>query len=81
MTREQIISEINKELANEFEIQESIIVPDAPLFDTLQLDSISIVDLVAILHSKYGIMIVKSELSEIETFSDLYDYIEARISK
>lgn len=81
MTREQIISEINSELAEEFEIEESTIVPDAPIYETLQLDSLSLVDLIGIVQAKYGVLISKTELPTIKTFSNLYDYIESHTEK
>lgn len=81
MTREQIISEINSELAEEFEIEESAIVPDAPIYETLNLDSLSLVDLIGIVQAKYGVLISKTELPGIKTFSNLYDYIDSHINK
>ncbi|MCQ2255926.1 MAG: acyl carrier protein [Bacteroidaceae bacterium] len=81
MTREQIISEINSELAEEFEIEESAIVPDAPIYETLNLDSLSLVDLIGIVQAKYGVLISKTELPGIKTFSNLYDYIDSHVNK
>ncbi len=79
MTREEIIAEINSELAEEFEIEESAIQPDAPIYETLMLDSLSLVDLIGIVQTKYGILISKQELPTIKTFSNLYDYIEQHL--
>ena len=76
MTREEIIAEINAELAEEFEIEESTITPDAPIYQTLELDSLSLVDLIGIVQTKYGVLISKAELPNIKTFAQLYDYIE-----
>ncbi|MBQ7462387.1 MAG: acyl carrier protein [Bacteroidaceae bacterium] len=76
MTREEIIAEINAELAEEFEIDESAITPDAPIYQTLELDSLSLVDLIGIVQTKYGVLISKTELPNIKTFAQLYDYIE-----
>ena len=76
MTREEIIAEINAELAEEFEIEESAITPDAPIYETLALDSLSLVDLIGIVQTKYGVLISKTELPNIKTFAQLYDYIE-----
>ena len=76
MTREEIIAEINAELAEEFEIEESAITPDAPIYQTLELDSLSLVDLIGIVQTKYGVLISKAELPNIKTFAPLYDYIE-----
>lgn len=81
MTREQIITEINSEIAKEFEISIDDITPDAPIYETLMLDSLSLVDLIGIVHVKYGVLIQKSELPSIKTFGDLYDYIESHLSK
>ena len=76
MTREEIIAEINAELAEEFEIEESAITPDAPIYETLELDILSLVDLIGIVQTKYGVLISKTELPNIKTFAQLYDYIE-----
>ena len=77
-TREQIITEINAKMAEVFEIDEAIITPEATISEALELDSISLVDLVSIVHQDYGIKISKEDLTQIITFNDLYDYIETR---
>ena len=77
MTREEIISLINPRIAEEFELEESVITPDAIIYDTLDLDSISLIDLVGIVQATYRIKLEKTDLEQIRTFSDLYDYIEA----
>ena len=75
-TREEIIAEVNSLLAEEFEIEESEFAPDANLKETLNLDSINLVDLIALVQSTYKITIPVEDLKKIQTFSDLYDYIE-----
>lgn len=75
-TRETIIAEINPKMAEEFEIEESAITPDAPIFETLELDSISLIDLISIVQVNFGIKMSKDELPKIKTFGNLYDYIE-----
>lgn len=77
MTREEIISLINPRIAEEFEIKESDITPDATIYDTLDLDSISLIDLVGIVQALFRIKLEKTELEQIKTFNDLYDYIES----
>jgi acyl carrier protein len=79
MTREEIIEQVNGLLSEEFEIEQSEFTPDASLKDTLQLDSINLVDLVALVQITYKITIPVSELHTIKTFSDLYDYIEQHL--
>jgi acyl carrier protein len=45
MTREEILQKIRRILAEEFEINESAIRPEARLYEDLELDSIDAVDL------------------------------------
>lgn len=77
MTREEIISLINPRIAEEFELEKSVITPDAIIYDTLDLDSISLIDLVGIVQALFRIKLEKNELEQIKTFNDLYDYIES----
>ncbi|MBR1933850.1 MAG: acyl carrier protein, partial [Prevotella sp.] len=51
MKREEIISQVNSLLAEEFEIEESEFAPDANLKETLNLDSINLVDLIALVQT------------------------------
>lgn len=76
MTREEIIEKVNSLLAEEFEVEESEFAPDANLKETLSLDSINLVDLIALVQFNYKITIPVEDLKKIQTFNDLYDYIE-----
>ena len=75
-TREEIIAQVNSLLAEEFEIEESEFAPEANLKETLNLDSINLVDLIALVQFHYKITIPVEDLKKIQTFADLYDYIE-----
>ena len=75
MTREDIIAKVNSLLAEEFEIEESEFAPDANLKDTLQLDSINLVDLIELVQFNYKVTIPVEDLKKIQTFDNLYDYI------
>jgi len=75
-TREEIIAKVNSLLAEEFEIEESEFAPDANLKETLNLDSINLVDLIALVQFTYKITIPVEDLRKIQTFTNLYDYIE-----
>ena len=76
MTRQEIIEQVNSLLSEEFEVEQSEFTPDASLKETLQLDSINLVDLIALVQVTYKITIPVNELKQIQTFNDLYDYIE-----
>ena len=79
MTREEIIKQVNSILADEFEVEASEMSPEANVKETLSLDSLSLVDLVAIVQQTYKIKIPVADLRTIETFNDLYDYIESHL--
>ena len=76
MTREEIIAQVNGLLAEEFEVEESEFAPEANLKETLNLDIINLVDLIALVQFTYKITIPVEDLKKIQTFTDLYDYIE-----
>ncbi len=79
MTREEIKEQVNSMLAEEFEVEQSEFTEDANLKETLQLDSINLVDLVAMVQMTYKVVIPVSDLPKIQTFKDLYDYIEQHL--
>lgn len=81
MTREEIIQQVNALCAEEFEVPQSDITPEAVVKDTLRLNSLNLVDLVALTQYTYNITIPVGDLPGIQTFNDLYDYIEQHLPK
>ena len=79
MTRQEIIEQVNNLLEEEFEVEQSEFAPDANLKETLGLDSINLVDLIALVQMTYKITIPVEDLKKIQTFADLYDYIEQHL--
>ena len=77
MTRNEIIEKVNALLAEEFEVDSEAFTSNANVKDTLSLDSLSLVDLVALIQQNYKVKIPVTDLRTIVTFSDLYDYIES----
>ncbi len=79
MTREEIVKQVNILLAEEFEVKAETLLPDANVKETLNLDSLSLVDLVALMQQVYKVKIPVTELRNIQTFNNLYDYIESHL--
>ena len=65
MTRNEIIEQVNELLAGEFEVEVSVITPEANIKETLSLDSLSLVDMVALLQVNYKVTIPVAELHKI----------------
>ena len=80
MTRQEIVEKVNSLLADEFEVDAALFTPEANVRETLQLDSLSLVDLVAIIQQTYKIKSPVSELRTLQTFDDLYNYIESHLA-
>ena len=78
MTREDIIAKANAALAEEFEVEESVITPDANIKETLELDSLGLVDLVALIDGNFGIKVTGKELMGLKTFDSLYDFLVSK---
>lgn len=78
MEKNELIAKINEALAEEFEVEVSDITPEANIKETLELDSLSLVDMVALVESEFGVKIQGAEMLKIQTFQALYDYIAER---
>ena len=78
MEKNALIAKINETLAEEFEVEVSDITPEANIKETLELDSLSLVDMVALVESEFGVKIQGAEMLKIQTFQALYDYIAER---
>ncbi len=78
MEKNELIAKINEVLAEEFEIEVTDITPEANIKETLQLDSLSLVDMVALIESEFGVKIKGTEMAQVQTFGSLYDFIAER---
>ncbi|MBO7428315.1 MAG: acyl carrier protein [Paludibacteraceae bacterium] len=75
MDKNELIEKVNRVLSDEFEVEISEIAADKNIKETLNLDSLSLVDLVALIEEEFSVKIQGSEMSSIQTFGNLYDYL------
>ncbi len=80
MNKQELIAKINEVITDEFEVDMSAITPEASIKKSLQLDSLSLVDLVALIEENFGVSIKSADVSSIQTFGALFDYIHERKS-
>ncbi|MDR2234264.1 MAG: phosphopantetheine-binding protein [Tannerella sp.] len=80
MERQELIATINEALAKEFEVEESDITPVANIKNTLHLDSLALVDMVALIESICKIKMTGTDISRITTFDDLYNLIYKQLN-
>lgn len=78
MQKEEVIETINRLLIEEFEIEEDQLQPDENLMETLEIDSLDLVDLVVIIEKNFGFKVVPEEMTDIETLQDFYEFVATR---
>jgi acyl carrier protein len=80
MNNENIILKINEFLSEEFEVDPSIISPEASLKETLDLDSLDYIDLVVVVESNFGFKVKPEDFIGIVSFQNFYDYVTRRVN-
>ena len=68
MEKQELIERINEVLIEEFEVEADVITPDADIKETLELDSLSLVDMVALIEGEFKVKIKGSEIAQLKTF-------------
>lgn len=79
MDNNETIQKIRETLAEEFEVDIDSIQPDAPLMETLELDSLDLVDMVVLIEKHFGFTVNAKDFAGIRTFQDFYDMILSRM--
>jgi len=77
MSNEEVISKINQFFVEEFEAEESTLIPSENMRKTLDLDSLDFVDLVVVVESNFGFKVKPEDFQNIVSFQDFYDYVIA----
>ena len=80
MTIEEIIEKGKVVLAEEFEVEEANIVPDADLKETLGLDSLDLVDVVVLVEQNFNVTLTSQTFIGIVTFKDFYELLHRKIN-
>lgn len=71
MTEEQIFEEVKAIIVKLFEIEPERVVPEANLFEDLELDSIDAVDMVVQLQKKTGRKVDPAVFKQVRTVQDV----------
>ncbi len=77
----ELRKKISSAIAEEFEKKEELFEPDAILKETLELDSLSLVDLVALVEEVTGVSVGNEDVKHINTFEDLYNFVEKKLEE
>ena len=80
MTENEIITKINEVMAAEFEADITEMTPESMLMETLNLDSLDLVDVVVLIEKNFGVTLVGPDFVDVKTFSDFYDLIIRKVN-
>jgi acyl carrier protein len=75
VTREQILAEIVRSLVDDFDVDPSLVRPEARLREDLDLDSIDAVDLSVKMQELTGRRVEEAKLRAIRTVADIVDTV------
>ena len=76
MTEQQVRTVIDDVLEEYFEIERERLLPEANIFEDLELDSLDIVDLVVAMQKKFNVRIRDDErVRDIRTLGDIYQFV------
>ena len=78
MQKEEVVAKINELLIEEFEIDEDQIVPEENMLETLEIDSLDLVDVVVLIEQHFGFKVDTEEMADITTLQEFYDYVAER---
>ena len=80
MQKEEVITKINEILKEEFEIEDDQIVPEENMLETLEIDSLDLVDIVVLIEQNFGFKVNTEEMADIATLQEFYDYVAAHVA-
>lgn len=80
MTIDEIKAKLTEVLADEFEADLASITPDAPLMETLDLDSLDVVDIVVLIEKHFGIILKQEDFVGVVSFQDFFDLIYKKLN-
>lgn len=79
MDKVLIAKKVDDFLVEEFEVSPDQLVPGANLKETLELDSLDLVDLVVAVEDNFGVKLVGEDFTGVISLQNLYDLIERKL--
>jgi acyl carrier protein len=81
MNQQEIKERLSAIMAEEFEVNPAIITPEAPLMQTLNLDSLDLVDMVVLIDKNFGVILTGPDFVNVVSFQDFFDLIVRKTSE
>lgn len=81
MDKSELMRKAVEILAEEFEVEPSVITPEAKLMETLRLDSLDLVDVVVLIEKNFGVTLIAQDFRGIVTVDDFINMISNKINE
>ena len=81
MSKDEIFEILKKALVELFEIDENKVVPEAKIYEDLQIDSIDAIDLVDYVKKNTGYKLMPDDFKNIQTLGDIVDAVAAKLDQ
>lgn len=81
MNKSELMRKAVEILAEEFEVEPSVITPEAKLMETLRLDSLDLVDVVVLIEKNFGVTLIAQDFRGIVTVDDFINMISNKINE
>ena len=81
MSKDEIFEILKKALVELFEIDESKVMPEAKIYEDLQIDSIDAIDLVDYVKKNTGYKLMPDDFKNIQTLDDIVDAVAAKLDR
>ena len=81
MTKDEILARVRDIMAETFELDRERVVPEARLYEDLELDSIDALDMVVKLQELIARRVDEQELRALRTVSDVVDMVAGALSR
>ncbi|WP_298979737.1 acyl carrier protein [uncultured Campylobacter sp.] len=81
MSKDEIFEILKKALVELFEIDESKVVPEAKIYEDLQIDSIDAIDLVDYVKKNTGYKLMPDDFKNIQTLGDIVDAVATKLDQ
>ena len=80
MTRDEINKMVIDVLREAFDLSEEALIPNAKLYEDLDLDSLDAIDLAVKLKDDMGVTLNEEEMRSLIEFSDLIDLMDKKLN-
>jgi acyl carrier protein len=81
VTKDEILARVRDIMAETFELDRERVVPEARLYEDLELDSIDALDMVVKLQELIARRVDEQELRALRTVSDVVDMVAGALSR